>query len=150
MRFIRTQIEINFIYHNTVTPSPDTCEKILTLQRDPGRIWSVIEVNISYVEVRDEDNPIPGEKSGMTVDSAAPQAMTDDEKYKAIIAMESIDPDTTGRYPTKARFLEAMEDGGVAGDFVNRVVMVAGPQRQYRFTKDTGTGRRIRDGEDGR
>lgn len=62
--------------------------------------------------------------------------MTDDDRYRAIINMESIDPNTAGRYPTKAQFLEALADGRVAGDFENRVVIVStNPQQQYRFTK---------------
>ena len=76
-------------------------------------------------KVRGEDNPIPGEKSRMTADSTATEAMTDDEKYKAIIAMESIDPDTAGGYPTKTQFLEALGENRVAGDFKNRVVIVS-------------------------
>ena len=72
----------------------------------------------------------------MTVDGTITKAMTDDEKYKAIIAMESIDTKTVGRYPTKAQFLEALADGRVAGDFQNRVVIVSiDPQHQYRFIK---------------
>ena len=72
----------------------------------------------------------------MTADSTATEAMTDDEKYKAIIDMESIDSKTAGRYPTKAQFLEALAEGRVAGDYVNRVVVVStDPQHQYRFTK---------------
>ena len=72
----------------------------------------------------------------MTVDSTATEAMTDDEKYKAIIAMESIDPDTVGRYPTMVQFLEALAESRIAGDYVNRVVIVStDPQQQYRFTK---------------
>ena len=72
----------------------------------------------------------------MTVDSTVTEAMTVDEKYKAIIDMESIDSKTAGRYPTKAQFLEALTDGQVAGDYVNRVVIVStDPQQQYRFTK---------------
>ena len=51
-----------------------------------------------------------------------PSIMTDEEKYKAIINMKSIDPNTAGRYPTKVQFLEALADGRVAGDFENRVV----------------------------
>ncbi len=110
--------------------------KTLTLQREPSRIWSVIEVNISCVKICGEGNPIPREKSRMTVDSTATEAMTDDEKYKAIIAMESIDPDTVGRYPTRAQFLEALAESRIAGDYVNRIVIVStDPQQQYRFTK---------------
>jgi len=72
----------------------------------------------------------------MPVDRTTAKAMTDDEKYKAIIVMESIDTKTAGRYPTKAQFLEALADGRVAGDFENRVVIVStDPQHQYRFTK---------------
>ncbi len=62
--------------------------------------------------------------------------MTDEEKYRTILNMESIDPNTAGRYPTKAQFLEALADGRVAGDFENRVVIVSiDPQQQYRFAK---------------
>ena len=62
--------------------------------------------------------------------------MTDDDRYRAIINMESIDPNTAGRYPTKAQFLEALAEGRVAGDYANRAVMVStDPQHQYRFTK---------------
>jgi hypothetical protein len=72
----------------------------------------------------------------MFVDSAATQAMTDDEKFKAIINMESIDPNTAGRYPIKAQFLEALAKSRVAGDYANRVVIVSSdPQQQYRFTR---------------
>ncbi|MFC1713567.1 hypothetical protein ACFL6S_07865 [Candidatus Poribacteria bacterium] len=72
----------------------------------------------------------------MTVDGTITKAMTDGEKYKAIIAMESIDSKTAGRYPTKVQFLEALAEGRVAGDFQNRVVIVStDPQHQYRFTK---------------
>ena len=72
----------------------------------------------------------------MPVDRTAIDAMTDDEKYKAIIDMESIDTKTAGRYPTKVRFLEALAEGQVAGNFRNRVVIVStDPQQQYRFTK---------------
>lgn len=63
--------------------------------------------------------------------------MTDEEKYRAIINMKSIDPNTAGRYPTKVQFLEALADGRVAGDYVNRVVVVSiDPQQQYRFTRN--------------
>ena len=72
----------------------------------------------------------------MPIDRTTTEAMTGDEKYKAIIDMESIDPDTVGRYPTRAQFLEALADGRVAGDFGSRVVIVStDPQQQYRFTK---------------
>ena len=72
----------------------------------------------------------------MPVNRTAIEAMTDDEKYKAIIDMESIDPNTVGRYPTRAQFLKALADGRVAGDFKNRVVIVStDAQQQYRFTK---------------
>lgn len=63
--------------------------------------------------------------------------MTDDEKYRAIINMESIDPNTAGRYPTKANFLKALAEGRVAGDYVNRVAIVStDPQQQYRFIRN--------------
>jgi len=72
----------------------------------------------------------------MSVDGTIIEVMTDDEKYKAIINMESIDPNTAGRYPTKAQFLEALADGRVAGDYANRVVIVSTDlQQQYRFTR---------------
>ena len=72
----------------------------------------------------------------MSLDRTTTEVMTGDEKYKAIINMESIDPNTAGRYPTKSQFLEALAEGRVAGDFENRVVIVAtDPQQQYRFTK---------------
>ena len=58
-----------------------------------------------------------GEKSRMSLDRVTARPMTGDEKYRAIINMESIDPNTVGRYPTKAQFLEALADGRVAGDF---------------------------------
>ena len=62
--------------------------------------------------------------------------MTPDEKYRAIINMESIDQHTAGRYPTQAQFIGALAEGRVAGDFVNRViVMSADPEQQYRFVK---------------
>lgn len=62
--------------------------------------------------------------------------MTDEEKYKIILNMESIDPNTAGRYPTKVQFLEALAEGRVAGDFENRVVIVSTDlQQQYRFTR---------------
>jgi hypothetical protein len=77
-----------------------------------------------------------GEKSRMPLDRTTAKPLTGDEKYRAIINMESIDPNTVGRYPTKAQFLEALADGRVAGDFENRVVIVStDPQQQYRFTK---------------
>ena len=72
----------------------------------------------------------------MLLERVTPEAMTDDEKYKAIIAMESIDPQTSGRCPTKAQFMKALADGRVAGDFKTRVVIVStDPQQQYRFMK---------------
>ena len=72
----------------------------------------------------------------MPLERTTTETMTSDEKYKAIISMESIDPSTAGRYPTKAQFLEALAEGRVAGDFQNRVVVVStDPQHQYRFTK---------------
>lgn len=72
----------------------------------------------------------------MSVDGTTTEVMTDDEKYKAIINMESIDQNTAGRYPTKAQFLEALADGRVAGDYADRVVIVStDPQQQYRFTR---------------
>ena len=72
----------------------------------------------------------------MPVDRTTTRPITDDEKYKAIIDMESIDTKTAGRYPTKAQFLEALAEGRVAGDYLNRVVVVStDPQHQYRFTK---------------
>ena len=72
----------------------------------------------------------------MPLERTTTETMTSDEKYKAIIVMESIDSKTTGRYPTKAQFLEALAEGRVAGDFQNRVVIVStDPQHQYRFTK---------------
>ena len=43
--------------------------------------------------------------------------MTDEEKYKAIINMESIGPHTAGIYPTRVYFLEALKEGLIAGDF---------------------------------
>ncbi len=72
----------------------------------------------------------------MSVDGTIIEVMTDDEKYKAIINMESIDPNTAGRYPTKAQFLEDLAKSQVAGDYANRVVIVStDPQQQYRFTR---------------
>ncbi len=72
----------------------------------------------------------------MHIERATSELMTDEEKYKAIINMESIDPKTAGRYPTKAQFLEALAEGRVEGDYVNRVVIVStDPQQQYRFTE---------------
>ena len=70
------------------------------------------------------------------MDRTTNEPMTDEEKYKAIINMESVDPNTAGRYPTKVQFLEALADGRIAGDYVNRVMIVStDPQHQYRFTK---------------
>ena len=72
----------------------------------------------------------------MPVERTATRVMTNEEKYKAIIDMESIDPNTAGRYPTRVQFLEALAEGRVAGNYVNRVVIVStDPQQQYRFTK---------------
>ena len=72
----------------------------------------------------------------MPVDKTTTEVMTNEEKYKSIINMESIDLKTAGRYPTKAQFLEALAEGRVAGDYANRVVIVStDPQHQYRFTK---------------
>lgn len=60
--------------------------------------------------------------------------MTDDEKYRAIINMESIGTQTAGKYPTKAQFIQALTDGRSAGDYERRVVIVSlNPQQQYRF-----------------
>ena len=62
--------------------------------------------------------------------------MTPDEKYKAIVNMESIDQHTAGRYPTMAQFLKALKEGRVAGDYVNRIIMISSdPEQQYRFVK---------------
>ena len=65
--------------------------------------------------------------------------MTDNEKYKAIIDMESIDIQTAGKYPTEAQFIQALTDGRSAGDYESRVVIVSlDPQQRYRFSTTRG------------
>ncbi len=62
--------------------------------------------------------------------------MTDEDRYKTVLNMESVDQNTAGRYPTKAQFMEALADGMVAGDYVTRVIIVStDPQQQYKFTQ---------------
>ena len=74
----------------------------------------------------------------MSLDRTTTEVMTDEEKYKAIINMESIDSKTAGRYPTRVQFVEDLAKSQVAGDYVNRVVIVStNPQQQYRFTRNT-------------
>ena len=61
--------------------------------------------------------------------------MTNNEKYKAIMDMESISARTAGKYPTKAQFMQALKDGRSAGDYESRVVIVSlDPQQRYRFS----------------
>jgi hypothetical protein len=63
--------------------------------------------------------------------------MTRDEKYTAIMEMESIGQFTHGKYLTKRAFFRALTEGRVLGEYTKRIVVISDdPGQEYTFVLD--------------
>ena len=60
--------------------------------------------------------------------------LTWDEKYAAVLKMESIGQFTRGKYLTRKAFFRALAEARVFGDYTKRILVVSNePKQEYTF-----------------